>query len=74
MKQLMDALHSSGKPIFGQLSEWMEEKPLPGIFEVMLASFYIIQAGVTRTRLESDRPEILIQPPLGAIYMALVPL
>lgn len=42
-------------------------RPLPGIFEVLLASLYIMQARVTETTLLQDRPEILIQPPLGAV-------
>jgi predicted acylesterase/phospholipase RssA len=42
-------------------------RPLPGIFEVLLASLYIMQARVTETTLLQDRPEILIQPPVGAV-------
>ena len=34
---------------------------------MLLASLYIMQARVTETTLLLDRPEILIQPPLGAV-------
>lgn len=42
-------------------------EPLPNIFEVLLASVSIMEARITQSRLEADRPEILIQPPLGHI-------
>ncbi|KAA0211977.1 MAG: patatin-like phospholipase family protein [Burkholderiales bacterium] len=54
-----------------QFREWLERDPLPGIFEVLLASIYIMQARITQATLERDRPEILIQPALGSVrFMA----
>jgi NTE family protein len=50
-----------------QFREWLRREPLPGIFDVMLASIYIMQARITQATLKHDRPEILIQPPLGAV-------
>lgn len=49
------------------LREWLRREPLPGIFEVLLASIYIMQARITRATLQQDRPDILIQPPLGGV-------
>lgn len=54
-------------PMLVQFREWLERKPLPGIVDVLLASLYIMQARVTQATLQMDRPEILIQPPLGAV-------
>jgi len=53
--------------MLAKLREWLEEKPLPGMLDVLLASFFITQAGITATTLRHDKPEILIQPPLGAV-------
>jgi hypothetical protein len=46
---------------------WLEEKPLPGILDVLLASLFITQARITETTLRRDKPYILIQPPLGTV-------
>ncbi|WP_081650687.1 patatin-like phospholipase family protein [Paucidesulfovibrio longus] len=49
-----------------QIARWASPKdPLPNIFEVLLASINIMETQVTRSRLATDRPDILIQPPLG---------
>lgn len=59
-----------GGPL-AQFREWLERDPLPGIFEVLLVSIYIMQARITQATLERDRPEILIQPALGSVrFMA----
>ena len=47
--------------------EPVAREPLPGIFDVLLASIYIMQARITQATLLHDRPEILVQPPLGAV-------
>ena len=36
-------------------------------FEVLLASINIMETHITQTRLHLDRPDIIIQPPLGSI-------
>jgi NTE family protein len=42
-------------------------EPLPSIFEVLLASINIMETNITRTRLNLDKPDILLQPPLGEV-------
>lgn len=34
---------------------------------MLLASIYIMQAHITQANLRHDKPDILIQPPLGAV-------
>jgi len=67
MKRILESLRSAGSPLLSQVSTWLEREPLPGIFEVLLASIYIMQARITQTMLEHDRPDIVIQPPLGSV-------
>jgi len=55
-------------PGAAQFSHWISSKePLPSIFEVLLSSINIMETRITQTRLDLDRPDILIQPPLGHI-------
>lgn len=64
-------LASLESPVFKQFLAWLNREPLPGIFDVLLASIYIMQARITQETLQRDPPEILIQPPLGAVrFMA----
>jgi NTE family protein len=67
MKRLLEGLRSKESPLLAQFSSWLEREPLPGIFEVLLASIYIMQARITQTSLLRDRPDIVIQPPLGSV-------
>jgi len=64
---LLKHLQSTQDPMLTKLREWLEEKPLPGILDVLLASLFITQARITETTLRRDEPDILIQPPLGAV-------
>lgn len=68
MQGLKQWLLAADKPGHAQLSRWLErEEYLPNIFEVLLASINIMETRIARTRLQIDRPDILIQPPLGHI-------
>lgn len=67
MKRMLESVQSFKSPVLDQFRAWLHKEPLPGIFEVLLASLYIMQARITQTNLDHDKPEILIQPPLGAI-------
>ncbi len=61
---------NADSPVRAQLRRWLareKAEPLPGIFDVLLASIYIMQARITRATLRHDRPQVLIQPPLGAV-------
>jgi NTE family protein len=70
MARLLESLQGINSPVLAQFEAWLYKaplEPLPGIFDVLLASLYIMQARVTEAALQQDRPEILIQPPLGAV-------
>lgn len=70
MARLLESLQAINSPVLAQFEAWLHKaplEPLPGIFDVLLASLYIMQARVTEATLQQDRPEILIQPPLGAV-------
>ena len=70
MAGLLESLQAINSPVLTQFETWLHkapEEPLPGIFDVLLASLYIMQARVTDATLQQDQPEVLIQPPLGAV-------
>jgi NTE family protein len=67
MARLLESLPSLENPALAQFSAWLHQEPLPGIFDVLLASIYIMQARITQASLRHDKPDILIRPPLGAI-------
>ncbi len=64
---MLEGLRSTGSPLLSQFSSWLEREPLPGIFEVLLASIYIMQARITQNTLRNDPPDIVIRPPLGSV-------
>ncbi|BCO29931.1 phosphoesterase [Thiohalobacter sp. COW1] len=67
MTRLLTSLQAVKSPVLAQFEAWLHQEPLPGIFDVLLSSIYIMQARVTQTNLRHDKPDILIQPPLGAV-------
>lgn len=67
MSRMLESLQSLESPALAQFSAWLHKEPLPGIFDVLLASIYIMQARITQATLRHDKPEILIRPPLGAV-------
>jgi NTE family protein len=67
MKDIRQKLLAGDAPAFAQFRAWTSAEPLPSIFEVLLASINIMETRLTQTRLSVDRPDIIIQPPLGHI-------
>lgn len=68
IQELKVKLLDHGAPGAAQFSRWVSAgESLPSIFEVLLASINIMETRITQSRLEADRPDILIQPPLGHI-------
>jgi NTE family protein len=67
MTRVLESLQQLESPMLVQFREWLEREPLPGIVDVMLASLYIMQARIAQATLQLDPPEVLIQPPLGAV-------
>jgi len=50
-----------------QFRTWLSQEPLANIFDVLLASINIMETRITQSRLSLDRPDLLIQPPVGHI-------
>lgn len=67
MQELRQKLLAGDDPVAAQFRKWSSAEPLPSIFEVLLASINIMETRITQTRLTLDRPDLLIQPPLGHI-------
>ena len=69
--QMLENFESIEGPALTQFREWLQREPLPGIFDVLLSAIYIMQARITQATMAQDRPEIVIQPALGAVrFMA----
>ncbi len=67
MNDLKQRLLAANNPASAQFRKWVSAEPLPSIFEVLLASINIMETRLTQTRLSLDRPDVIIQPPLGHI-------
>jgi NTE family protein len=67
MKDIRQKLLTGDVPAWAQFKQWNSSEQLPNIFEVLLASINIMETRLTQTRLSVDRPDIIIQPPLGHI-------
>lgn len=67
MKDIRQRLLAGDNAAEAQLRKWVSPEPLPSIFEVLLASINIMETRITQTRLRLDRPDVIIQPPLGNI-------
>ena len=68
MKDIRQKLLSLDNPASAQFRKWTStEEPLPNIFDVLLASINIMETRITHTRLQLDKPDMVIQPPLGHI-------
>ena len=65
--RLLEALRARHSTLLAQFESWLQEEPLPGIFEVLLGSLSIMQARITEANLRSDAPDLLIRPALGAL-------
>ncbi len=70
IKDLKQKLLERDAPAAAQWSCWFSsEEPLPSIFEVLLASINIMETRITQSRLAFDRPDVIIQLPLGHIRL-----
>jgi NTE family protein len=67
MKDIRQKLLALENPASAQFRKWTSAEPLPNIFDVLLASINIMETRITRTRLLLDKPDMVIQPPLGHI-------
>ncbi|MCW5626206.1 MAG: patatin-like phospholipase family protein [Burkholderiales bacterium] len=67
MARLLDGINAIDNPALAQFRAWLQQEPLPGIFDVLAASIYITQARITEANLRYFKPDVLIQPPLGGV-------
>jgi len=67
MRDIRQKLLAGDNPASAQFRKWVSPEPLPSIFEVLLASINIMETHITQTSLRLDRPDVIIQPPLGHI-------
>ena len=67
MEDIRQKLLAGDNPASAQFRKWVSQEPLPSIFEVLLASINIMETHITQSRLRLDRPDVIIQPPLGHI-------
>ncbi|MFQ6047599.1 MAG: patatin-like phospholipase family protein [Gemmatimonadales bacterium] len=64
-KALQRRFSRVGLPALPQIKRWRSREQLPSIFDVVTTSINIMETFITTTRLEQDRPDLLIQPKLG---------
>ena len=67
MQELKQNLSTGDSQASAQFKKWISAEPLPSIFEVLLASINIMETRISQTRLRLERPDMVIQPPLGHI-------
>ncbi len=67
MKDIRERLLAGDNPASAQFRKWASAEPLPSIFEVLLASINIMETRITQSNLLLDKPDVIIQPPLGHI-------
>ena len=66
-QDLTSRLNEFSSPALSQVRLWLHRDPVPNIFEVLTTSINIMEAQITRIRLATDPPDLLIQPRLGHI-------
>ena len=67
MDRIDHKLQSLDSPTLRKIRAWLDEEPLPNIFEVLLSSFNVMETQITQARLALSPPDLLIRPPLGHI-------
>jgi NTE family protein len=68
-EQLQRALGVSVPGLPTAVDAEAEANTVPGMFEVLAGSMYIMQDRITRSRMAGDPPELLINPPLQDVAM-----
>jgi NTE family protein len=51
-----------------RLKKWLGADTTMNIFEIILSSINIMAAKISENRMKIDRPELIIQPPLGEVH------
>jgi NTE family protein len=67
MQDIKKKLLVLDNPASAQFRKWTSAEPLPNIFDVLLASINIMETRITHARLLLDKPDVIVQPPLGHI-------
>jgi len=67
LQDLTDRFNEFNSPALSQVRQWLHNDPVPNIFDVLTTAINIMEVQITATRLETDPPDLLIQPKLGDI-------
>lgn len=60
-------VNSSGAKVLTSVQRWINEEPLPNIFDVIMSSLKVMQVQISDTNLKLNPPDILLQPRFGNI-------
>lgn len=63
--RMMQALGGPQAEALRQFRRWTEQSDTPGIFELLLSAYNIMEAQITRMRLQSSPPDLVIRPPVA---------
>jgi len=58
------AWESLENPVLKEIKSWLDEEPLPNIFEVLLSSINVMETQTSQIRLHTDPPDLFVQPRL----------
>ncbi len=60
--RLLQALGGEQAEALRQFRRWTEQNDTPGIFELLLSAYNIMEAQITRMRLQASPPDLVIRP------------
>ncbi len=63
--RLLGSLGGQQTEMLHQFRLWTEQDETPGIFELLLTAYNIMEAQITRMRLHADPPDLVIRPPVA---------
>jgi NTE family protein len=64
-----NGLRTSDDPAAEPSRARSEKDQLPNMVEALMASIHIMQARITESRLQIERPDVLIRPPLSSVHL-----
>ena len=66
-QELGNKFNEFSSSALAHVRQWLHKDPVPNIFDVLTTAINIMEVQITATRLETDPPDLLIQPKLGDI-------
>jgi NTE family protein len=67
--RIQQALQASQSPVVARIRTRFSKKPIPGLIEVLLSSLHIMQARIAESRLQIEKPDLLIRPSLSSVHL-----